>query len=338
MGTAWASLWARGRQVAGRARAWTPPAWVGRTVKAALFCAVLALLVHQLWGVGFEAVLADTPASPWFYLLFAVRYAAFSGFEIAIYGHLFGRPLWRAWPVFLRKRVLNFAVVDYSGEAYFYHWARRELGDARPGGLPVFALVKDVNILSSAAAMIATLALLAAVAATGQLSRALDAAPGLEGTLAWAAAAAALLLALFLVFRGRVLSIPAAAARRVFALHGARLAVVSGLQVAQWALVLPLVDWSTWGVFLALYMAMTRLPLVPAKELAFAAVAVALAGAVAAPDSAVSALFLVNGVLMQATNLGLFALTGLTGSGRIAGTPGEPVSAGPLDSGGKFGH
>ena len=309
-----------GRRWAAWLGARLPLRTLGRGLRAAVFVGILAYLVREVWLLGFKAMAADMPASPWVYVLFFIRYFVFTLFEILIYQGLFSRPLWHAWPVFLRKRVLNFSVLEYSGEAYFYYWARRESGESGP---PAFALIKDVNILSSLASIIVTFALLGAAAASGRLSESLGATPALETGLAWAALLGGALVLAFLAFRRQILWMGRPAALRTFGLHSARLVTTTSLQAAQWSVALPFVPLTTWLGFLALYMALTRLPFLPGKDLVFVTASVALAGSVAAPETAVAAMFFMGGVLMQGTNLVLFALTGMARTPSRRGAPGS---------------
>ena len=77
-------------------------------------------------------------------------------FDWLIFRRLWGLPA-AGLAALIKKRVANEVVVGYSGEAYFYVWARARL---KMVAAP-FGAVKDVTILSAIAGNAITLAMLA---------------------------------------------------------------------------------------------------------------------------------------------------------------------------------
>src|SRR5258708_4082815 len=86
--------------------------------------ATLAAVIWRLQQLDVGGVWARIPTSPGFWLLFPLYY-----FALPIADWVIFRRLWRIPPAgisaLLRKRLSNDLLVGYSGELYFYTWARR---------------------------------------------------------------------------------------------------------------------------------------------------------------------------------------------------------------------
>jgi hypothetical protein len=241
---------------------------------AALFSALvsLALLVAvalEFRGIDFTRILAMIPSSPAFWAVFAAWYLAGPASEWIIY-----RKLWRipAWGIgaLLRKMVSNELLLGYLGEAQFYAWARaRSQLTATP-----FGAIKDVTILSALTGNVTALAMLAIAwplvfSATGGIA--------MQSTFLSLGVVLVSSFVIFL-FRHRLFSLPPAELRFITALHLARIAAKALLGALAWHLVLPHVSVTLWLVLSTLRMLVSRLPLVPNKDVVFAGVAVFLLG------------------------------------------------------------
>lgn len=157
----------------------------------------------------------------------------------------------------------------YSGDAYFYTWARQR---TRMVAAP-FGAVKDAMILSAVAGNAMTLVMMAL--ALPSALHVLDA-----GQLRGMALAVAFVVAIslpFLLFSKRIFSLPAGTLRWVFKVHSVRLAASSLLIAFAWHFALPGVPLGTWLILAAARLMASRLPL-PNKELLFASLATALIG------------------------------------------------------------
>lgn len=277
-----------------------------RIANAAFVAAVCAYLVYKLSKLGWYEVLSSLPVSPWFYILFVIRFLSLPLFEIVIYRRFWDFSALRSIPVFLRKRVYNHGLMDYSGEAYFYLWARK---NSRDPETRVFSIIKDVNIASAIVSVVVTVILLLMLAESSSLYELDQYFPSANAYL-WAFAGIGLAaICLLFVFRRQVMFLSAADTTVVSLLHITRLAVVLALQALQWWTAIPSVPLADWLFFLALYMVVGRLPFVPNKDLAFLAVAVGLAGVVSDQETAVSAMFLANLALYQLANVGVYLAT-----------------------------
>ena len=245
-----------------------------RVLGIVLSVLTVGFLVYQVGEIGWGKVWAVLPSTPWFYLLFALSYLSLPVADLIIFHRLWAIP-YRNIRLFLRKRVLNEALLGYSGEAYLYLWARK-----RPHlRVPALAAVKDVNITSALAGNIMTLALMAAlVPVIGGLTRGSPVDVHLARQLTAGVVAATALSVGLLLFRGRVLSMPARDNVVTFCIHMGRLLFGVITLAAAWAVALPAIHWTVWLALSALRLIVSRLPLVPNKELLFATFGVLLAG------------------------------------------------------------
>src|SRR5690606_18436930 len=125
--------------------------------------------------------------------------------EMAAYEINWDRSLVRHFPVFVRKRVYNYAVAGYSGEGFLTLWARRSLG------LPdktVLIGVKDNNLLSAFTSNIATVLVIVALAMTGALKTGLDLLPGMAALFTISFLTATALSVAVVVFRRKLIALP----------------------------------------------------------------------------------------------------------------------------------
>jgi hypothetical protein len=162
-------------------------------------------------------------------------------------------------------------VVGYSGEAYFYAWARqRTQMVAAP-----FGAVKDVTIQSAIAGNAFTLILILMVIPFRQML------PADLGSWSAIAGSAGLMVAMslpFFLFSKRVFSLSRPMLWWVFAMHMARLTLGTLAIAFAWHFALPEVAMGTWLFLAAARMLVSRLPLLPNKEMVFASFAVFLIG------------------------------------------------------------
>ncbi|MEM8799174.1 MAG: hypothetical protein AAGF15_03750 [Pseudomonadota bacterium] len=277
--------------------------WVRRissVLKVAIIIAVIAYLILRLSQIGWGDVWTSLPTNPAFYLIFLAIYLSLPLSEIVIYRKLWQRPLRSAFPVLLRKQVLNFGVIGYSGEAYFIFWAREKLALRRR---VIFHAIKDNNILSAIASNALTLILLFAFFASGELDRFMVNDENAELYVGLTAGFSLLLLPTLYILRRRIFALGARLGLVILGIHFGRLLVVQVLQAGQWAVALPDVPFTAWLMFLTLQMVLTRIPFLPNKDLIFLGAGLSLTGAVDAPEAAVAAMFLAAGACTQLVNL-----------------------------------
>jgi len=273
--------------------------------------AVIVYLFDQIAEIGWSNLWGALPRMVWFYVLGIAIYFILPLSELLIYRVIWGVGLLRDFPVFARKRVYNQALLDYSGEAYFYLWAKRHPGltDQK-----IFSAVKDSNILSALVSNTLTVVFLALFLITGQLKIFLSSDPGSTIYFALAGLVGVVMVPLVIHFRRQIIGLEARTLLTVLGIHIIRRLTSMAMEVAQWAVVFPQVTLGTWLTFLTAQLLLTRIPFLPNKELMFLGLSLALAGLVNAPTAAVDGMFLAAGALTQGLNLVIFILTSFTSS------------------------
>ena len=245
--------------------------WVGPFISLGIFGAVLFQLRH----LQIAAIPAMVPRSPLFWLAFAAYYLATPAFDFLIFRRLWGLPP-AGFGALTRKFVGNEILMGYIGEVHFYSWARSRLKMVTAP----FGAIKDVAILSAVMGNIVTLGVLAAaypfldMLHTGVTPKTLVAAVAI--TLG-----SSLVL---LMLRGRVLTLGRKDLAFVAAAQLGRVVVTALLPALLWHLALPQIAIGWWILLAAVRLLLSRLPLLPNKDLVFASVTMVLIGRAAAID------------------------------------------------------
>lgn len=285
----------------------------GKWLNRLWLAAILLFVAWRLTRIGWGEVLANVPAGPWFYLIYAASFMVLPVSERIIFGTIWPASPRASMAALLRKRAMNSMVIGLSGDLSFFLWARRHMG------LPerrLLAGIKDSSILSGLSSALVTASLVAAFFATGSAG-VIDRFLAGHRAAMWAAiAAAVILIPVGIRFRRRILWIDGGQAARVLAVHVVRGLLVLGLQLAQWAVVLPQVPIETWLLFLTVQLLIGQLPLLPNRDFLFLAVGVELTGAVGVDRAALASMFVTMTFLKQATNLVTLVLTSFTREGR----------------------
>ncbi|WP_156906309.1 hypothetical protein [Novosphingobium acidiphilum] len=278
-----------------------------RPARACLLVLIVGLLIRDLGVVGWRAVWQNLPIAPLFYLIFFINYCSLPLFEGLIY-NLVWKTGYAIMPVLIRKRVFNEAVIDYSGETVLYAWARTH---TRLEPRAIVSTVRDVNVLSAIAGNLATcLILVAVIALQADKLAAADAQLLRRGALFTGGSVLAL-MAVAALFRKWLLTLPLGQCVAVGALHLLRLGTFLVLQALQWHVAVPAVAWQNWVTFLALQMAISRLPLLPAKDLFFAGLAINLGARMALAPGVVGGLFAAASGLNLVAHAVMYALAHL---------------------------
>ena len=240
-----------------------------RYIAPTIAIALLAAAVLQLGTINLRQTIRLLPAAPQFWLVYAGFYLTGPAADWIIF-----RRLWRlpaaGFVALLRKTISNEVLLGYSGEVYFYGWAKRH---GRLAGAP-FGAIKDVAILSAAAGNVATLLLLATCWPV--LAR-LGLGLGVE-MLGGSIAVVALCSLIPLAFGRTLFSLRRDQLVEVIALHAARITIGTVLIAALWHEIAPAAPLHWWVALAALRLLVSRLPFVPNKDVIFAGIAVAVIG------------------------------------------------------------
>jgi hypothetical protein len=277
-----------------------------RLVQVVIFFGVLVLITKHLSDIGWDEIWAALPRTPWFYVLLTCAYITMPIAEVFVYRTIWDIPMWKHLPVLARKRVLNEGVMGYSGEAYLCLWAHR---NAHLPGNKILSTVKDNNILSAMVSTSAALLLFLGFMLSGKLSDVTGGDISNNWALVAMLSVSAMLIPIAIKFRKHLLALPMSKIRKVMAIHAARLLTQEGLQICYWMVVLPFVPLSAWLTFTAAQMLLTRVPLLPNKDLMLLGLGITLANVVNVPSTQVTALFLAAGATTQFLHLIVFFVT-----------------------------
>lgn len=275
--------------------------WSG-TIGGVLSLLIFGAVAWQLRSVDLPGLAAMLPDNPAFWATFVVYFLIGPTMEWCIYRRLWGLPA-TGFAALLRKLVSNEMLFSYSGEVYFYDWARRHLKLTTSP----FGAIKDVAMLSALVANVVTIIL---VLVAAPLFRALSL--GADGRhLAASVAVVIGSSTVILLFRRRLFSLSRDELRFVVSLHVVRILATTTLAAVLWHLLLPAVALEWWIVLGATRLLLTRLPFMPNHDVVFAGVATFLVGASSPIADAVT--------LVAATSLAALVLSGLLlGSGSLA--------------------
>ena len=209
----------------------------------------------------------------------------------------------------LRKLVSNELLLGYLGEVQFYAWVRAR---ANLTSAP-FGAIKDVAILSALAGNAATLIMLVLawpLVSSGSLGMPLRSVFLSLGVVLVTSCA-------ILVLRRKLFSLDRRELMFITVMHFFRIILFITLSAVMWHLVLPEVALSLWLVLATLRMLVSRLPLLPNKDLVFAGIAVFLLG----HDVEITALMTMMAAILLASHIVVgvaFGLVGLLESRRNA--------------------
>lgn len=268
---------------------------------AGLTLLMMAALLRELFGAGFADLWQTVPTSPLFYIAFALYYLGPPTFDWIIFRKLWNIPL-SGMAALHKKRISNEVLLGYSGEAYFYAWARQH---TRMVAAP-FGAVKDVMILSAIAGNAVTLAMVLVALPFG-----LSLLSGSDfNKLLMSIGAIFVMSVPFLIFSKRVFSLPRNQLWWVFGIHCLRLICGSIFIAFAWHFAMPGVP-LTMLLFLAVgRLLASRLPLVPNKDAVFATFVIMLIGS----GEALSELMAFSAglaLLLHAALIGVFSVSAL---------------------------
>lgn len=234
-----------------------------------LTAAMIVGLAKQLFGSGLAGLTHAVPTNPLYYIAFLLLYFSPPTGDFVIFRRLWKVPF-DGFIALVKKRIANEVVFGYSGDAYFYAWARQ---NAQLVAAP-FGAVKDVAVLSAMAGNAMTLIMTAMA-----LPFAYEALPPqyTKGLVIGIPVVIAMCLP-FLLFSRRVFSLDRKTLWWIFAVHCLRLSAGCLLIAFAWHFALPGVGIGVWLILSAARMLVSRLPFVPNKEVVFATVAIGLLG------------------------------------------------------------
>jgi len=236
--------------------------------------ALLVIISRRLTELGWREIWIARPANPGFYVLLVLQFFLQPFGDYLVYRNLWGQQNTPPMAVILRKRLLNTFMLDYSGEAFFFFWAQARL-KLKPGLL--VHSIKDSNLLSGGAGLAMVYLMLLALLAAGGLT--IPASLNAHGWLYVLVGSVPLILCAALVLGHRKLTtLSRTQIATTFAIHFSRAAMVLAVEFGLWELSDALPSAVACLQFVALRLVVTRLPLVPNKDLIFVGAGMAAAG------------------------------------------------------------
>lgn len=261
---------------------------------------ILVAVVSQLRSLNFAELFAMVPRSVSFWAIFTVSYLFAPFTEWVIFRRLWELPV-SGFAALLRKLVSNEILLGYLGEVYFYAWARRH---AHVVAAP-FGAIKDVTILSAFTGNIATLALVA-ISAPMLGSLHLE----VSGRTFFLSAGFVLVTSFaMMLLRKTIFTLPRRELWFITNMHFLRIGVTTILAALMWHLLLPEVALGWWVLLAAMRLLLSRLPLIPNKDVVFAGLAAFLVGR----DTEIVNAMALMATLILAAHLVVGTLLGISG-------------------------
>ena len=264
---------------------------------------LLAVLGYSLTRVGWAQIWHARPVALGFYLVALLQFFIQPIADLIIYRNLLGVGKALPLPIILRKRFIN-DMLDYSGEVYFFFWAKRNLSLNK--GLLLHA-VKDSNILSVSAGFTMVWLMLLALTMSGLVKLPALVHGGMATVVSLGSLPLVFGLALFLGGR----KITATSRRNIaitFAIHMVRCVTNLSTEFAIWWFSGALPSATICLLFVALRVLVTRLPLVMNKDLIFIGIGIATAGLMNLSAPKVSAVLMLMTAISLLENLVLIGL------------------------------
>lgn len=264
--------------------------------------AIIGILLYQLHNIGWEELWKSMPREPWFYVIFLVLYFTLPITEQYIYRLSLNFSFWEGFKIFTKKKVLNDEILGYSGEAYFYAWAKKHLNESSK---TILGFVKDNTILSALASTFTAIVLLTIFAGVMQVNlfQWINKKILIIGGLT-------LLVILFFLLRSgnSILSVDKKTAWKIFLIHELRIFWVYTLEILTWIVVLPSVAIFVWFSFLSVRIITSRIPFLPNRDLLFISLSIEVAKYVEVPEAAMGGILLTVNILNKVMNLIFFTL------------------------------
>lgn len=278
-----------------------------RTTKAlqvVFVLGVIAYLFYELRDIKWADAWVALPTNPLFYLIFLVLYFLLPVAEVVLYRITWAFDAWKSFPAFIKKRIYNKDVLGYSGEVYFYSWARKNVGLS---DMDILKTIRDQNIVSSVASTAVAVVLVIIFLYMGEV-RISEWIEQQETTYLIAGAVLVVLLGVLAVrLRRYLFSMAFKTALLIFSIHIVRLVIGQALQIGMWAVAMPEVLLRVWFTYAALSIIITRIPIIPNRDLLFLSFGVSLSGVVGISEAGVFAMLAAITVLGRVVNVLFFA-------------------------------
>lgn len=278
-------------------------AWVSAPQRAAVIqrwvsilvsVAMVACAAWQLYGFDRAALMTMLPTSPIFWSVLVVAFLATPVLDWVIFCRLWGR-IPGGFSAVLRRTIMNNAVLNYAGDAYLLAWTREQTIASKRA----IAVVRDVALLSAIVTGVVTLVLAAVSLPVIQLPQSWTGSNMLVASMAIITTATVVTI----VIAARLTPLVRSEVTTAIGILLLRSVATTVLIALLWHFALPEVPVTEWMTLAVVRLIFWRLPLVPNKDVAFAATASAVIGG----HSSIAAVVTLVAVLTLIVQLG-FAL------------------------------
>lgn len=276
---------------------------VKTVTKWAIFAAIISYLVFKMSKIGWSEILTEIPTPPLFYALSIGFVIAPVVAEMLSFQTITRQKAWPLTRVFLRKHVMNKAVINFSGDAYF---AQRLTQQSDMNLRQVAILLKDMTLIRAFVTNVWIVGLALAAILFGQFD--------VLRTMALASPVLVVSMSLFsltvigggLFWFHKLTRLKWGVAAKVASVYFARSFVIGTILVSQWSLAIPGQDIATWFVFLIIFYIAKKSPI--GGELLFASIIVTLPG-IGGDSAAVAAMLIAIAAVTQLFYFAAFLLT-----------------------------
>ncbi len=294
------------------------PQWAPDVVRRMLILLVSALIVWQVWNIGWSEVLENLPSTPWFYLIAAVLYVMLPTTELLIYTRLWSVKKRTLFRTFLIKRVYNEEILGYSGEFYLFSKMRKV---TKKPELELMRDVRDTNIISAIVSNVVAITLVVILIIFGFIpveqllvqANLLYVALGIFTVI--------VIISLAVQFRRHIFSLPFNTAFHIFWTYLLRFLLQNALLVVQWAVVLPETPIYVWLIYLSTSIVLNRIPFLPAKDLVFVWIGIQLSGSLDVATAGLAGMFIVSSAMSRVANLLIYLTLTRSNTGDILPKP-----------------
>ncbi len=270
-----------------------------------LFVVIIAWMGYELTKVGWLKVWRSLPTTWLFYLIFLFTYFQLPLFEVWIYRVTWVFDAFKSIPTFIIKRVYNKDVIGYSGEVYFFVWAKQNL---QMKDKEILVTIKDNNIISSIASTLVSIGLLSIFVFTGQVP--IDRIVSFDQVIYWVLGVVAVLVLGILAYRFRkyVIHMPAKKAFGIFGIQIFRLVLVQAFNLLMFYVVMPETPMYVWFTYLSIEIILSRIPFLPNKDFVFVSLSIGLAASLAVSEAEIAGLMLARSALGKILNFLFFGI------------------------------
>lgn len=281
------------------------PSWAPLVARRLVLVIVLALILWQIWNIGWNEVLQSLPVNPLFYVILVALYLTLPTAELLIYKHVWDIKKRKLFRTFIVKRVYNEELFGYSGELYLFNKMR---GQTEKSDREIMRDVRDTNIISaivsnSVAVVLIGILIFQGIIPVAEIIERTNLMYVLTGSIV-----AIILLVLVIQFRQHIFAMSVDKTIRVVWIYLTRFIIHHGLLVLQWAVVLPETPVQVWLIYVSTIIVLNRIPFLPAKDLVFVWIGIQLSMSLDVASAGIAGMLIVSSAITRVTNLVLYTV------------------------------